>query len=284
MLEAINVATNTSFKIETYSATSYCESTGWHIHPEFELVYVKNGSGQLHIGSKKRQYTNGVLVLLGGNIPHADFGNKDFKDNLEVVVQFKKDFLEERLKAFPELEGVKQLIEKSRHVLIFDQQTKNIVSDKFENFHNLENQGKLVNLLSIFDYLSTYGVSGNLFDTIPLNKYRKDEIWRLEQAFEYVNGNYNKIISVMEISAKLGLTPNSFCRFFKKMTHRNFIDFVNEFRIEKAIEHFNANNTVIAEAMYKSGFNDPSYFTRQFKRYQGITPTNYLKLKYGESS
>ncbi|AWX45376.1 putative HTH-type transcriptional regulator YdeC [Flagellimonas maritima] len=284
MLEAINVATNTSFKIETYSATSYCESTGWHIHPEFELVYVKNGSGQLHIGSKKRQYTNGVLVLLGGNIPHADFGNKDFKDNLEVVVQFKKDFLEERLKAFPELEGVKQLIEKSRHVLIFDEETKNIVSDKFENFHNLENQGKLVNLLSIFDYLSTYGVSRNLFDTIPLNKYRKDEIWRLEQAFEYVNGNYNKIISVMEISAKLGLTPNSFCRFFKKMTHRNFIDFVNEFRIEKAIEHFNANNTVIAEAMYKSGFNDPSYFTRQFKRYQGITPTNYLKLKYGESS
>lgn len=283
MLEAINVDTNTSLKAETYNSSSYCESAGWHIHPEFELVYVKNGSGLLNIDSKKKKYDNGVLVFLGGNIPHADFGNKDHDDGLEVVIQFKKEFLDEKLKVFPELKRIKQLIEKSKQVLIFDQESKNALWNSFKNFEHMDNQGKLINLLSILDYLSKNATYESLFDTISLSNYKKDEIWRLEQTFEYVNTNYHKNISVTEISKKLGFTPNSFCRFFKKMTSQKFISFVNEFRIGKALEFFNENNTVIAEVMYKSGFNDPSYFTRQFKKYQNTTPSAYLKSKYNES-
>ncbi|MBS9463262.1 helix-turn-helix domain-containing protein [Flagellimonas sp. 389] len=281
MLEAINVATNTSLKIETYRATDYCESTGWHIHPEFELVYVKNGSGMLHVGSQKEQYSDGVIIFLGGNIPHADFGNKDHDNNIEVVIQFKKESLNDRLNIFPEFNGIKRLIEASGQILIFDRATKEALSNKFEKFEVLDSQGKLINLLSILDYLSKKSTPKQLFENIPLSKFKKDEIRRLEQAFEYVNTNYDKKISVAEIASQLGFTPNSFCRFFRKMTHRKFISFVNEFRIEKAIEHFNVNNTNIAEVMYKSGFNDPSYFTRQFKKYKGTTPSDYLKVKYG---
>ncbi|PWL37485.1 hypothetical protein DKG77_16035 [Flagellimonas aquimarina] len=283
MLEAINVATNTSFKIEAYNSSSNCESTGWHIHPEFELVYVKNGSGILNIGSQKKNYDDGVLVFLGGNIPHADFGNKDYEDGLEIVIQFKKEFLEEKLKVFPELSKIKELVEKSKQVLIFDHQTKEILWPFFKRFEKLDNQGKLINLLSVLDYLSESAVYEKLFDAISLSNYKKDEIRRLEETFEYVNNNYHKNISVTEISQKLGFTPNSFCRFFKKMTNQKFITFVNEFRIGKALEFFSENNTVIADVMYRSGFNDPSYFTRQFKKYQGTTPSAYLKSRYSES-
>lgn len=283
MLEAINVAADTSFKIEAYHNPNYCESAGWHIHPEFELVYVKNGSGCLQIGSKKMHYSDGVLVFLGGNIPHADFGNKDHPDNLEIVVQFKKEFLEEKLRVFPELSGIKNLVKKSKQVLIFDQNTKDVVWNLFKKFAGLDNQGKLINLLSILDHLSKHGKYQVLFDGISMDKFKKDEIWRLEETFEYVNNNYGKSISVQEISSQLGLTSNSFCRFFKKMTRRRFIDFVNEYRIERAVELFNENNTVIAEVMFNSGFNDPSYFAKQFKKYQGITPSNYLKSRYGQS-
>lgn len=283
MLEAINVAADTSFKIESYHNPDYCESAGWHIHPEFELVYVKNGSGCLHIGSKKMFYDDGVLVFLGGNIPHADFGNKDEADNLEIVVQFKKEFLEEKLWVFPELSGIKSLIKKSKQVLVFDKKTKDVLWNQFRKFKNLDNQGKLINLLSILDYLSKHGRYENFFDTISMGNFKKDEIWRLEETFEYVNTNYHRNISVNEISAQLALTPNSFCRFFKKMTGRRFIDFVNEFRIERAVELFNENNTIVAEVMYNSGYNDPSYFAKQFKKYRDMTPSNYLKSRYGKS-
>ncbi len=280
MLEAINVNVNSSFKVESYNAATNCESTGWHIHPEFELVYVKNGTGCLHVGSKKRNYTNGALIFLGGNIPHADFGNKDHKDSMEIVIQFKKEFLVEKLKVFPELTGIKKLIEKSNQVLIFDEKTKFASWNYFKRFETLDNQGKLINLLSILDYLSKNGSYESLFDTISLNGFKKVEISRLEKTFEYVNNNYHKNISVTEISNRLGYTPNSFCRFFKKMTHKRFISFVNEFRIGKALELLSENNMAIIEAMYKSGFNDPSYFARQFKKYQGVTPTDYVNKRY----
>ncbi len=282
MLEAINVNTNSSLKVETYNSTTNCESAGWHIHPEYELVCIKNGSGLLNIGSEKRHYGNGVLVFLGGDIPHADFGNKDNEDNLEVVIQFKKEFLEDKLKVFPELIKIKELIEKSRQVLIFDEHTKQSLWPLFKRFDKMDNQGKLVNLLSILDQLSKHGVYERLFDTISIGNYKKNEIRRLEETFEYVNNNFHKNISIQEIATRLGFTPNSFCRFFKKMTHQTFISFVNEFRIAKAVDFFNENNTVIAEVMYKSGFNDPSYFTRQFKKYQDTTPSSYLKSKYSD--
>ncbi|MGW9685555.1 AraC family transcriptional regulator [Flagellimonas sp. 2504JD1-5] len=283
ILEAINLQTNSSLKVESYNNKSYCESAGWHIHPEFELVFVKNGNGCLNIGSKKMNYTNGTLVFLGGNIPHADFGNKDNEDNLEVVIQFRKEFLVDKLKVFPELLGIKDLIQKSKQVMVFGSITKDALMENFERFEQLDNQGKLINLLSILDYLSRHGDFVHLFDSPPIHKYKKNEINRLEEIFEYVNSNYAKDISVSEISGQLGYTANSFCRFFKKMTKRRFMDFVNAYRIEKAVETFNENNTTIASVMYTTGFNDPSYFTKQFKKYQGVTPSVYLKSKYGQS-
>ena len=280
ILESINVAVNTSIRIKTYTNDDHCESAGWHIHPEYELVYVKNGSGILNISSKKRMYSDGILVFLAGSIPHADFGNHDYPDNLEVVIQFKKDFLEEKLKVFPELGKVKELIKKSKQVLIFDPDLHKALSHDFNKFVYLDNQGKLINLLSILDRISREGSYETLFDTFTTDSFKSNDVKRLEEIFEYVNLNYARDLSIGEISSKLGLTPNSFCRFFKKMTQSTFTDFVNEFRINKALEFFNESNASIAEVMFRCGFNDPSYFSRQFKKYQGTSPNSYLKIKY----
>ncbi|MEC7265128.1 MAG: AraC family transcriptional regulator [Bacteroidota bacterium] len=280
ILESINVAANTSIRIKTYTSDDHCESAGWHIHPEYELVYVKNGSGVLNISSKKRMYSDGILVFLAGSIPHADFGNHDYPDNLEVVIQFKKDFLEDKLKMFPELGKVKELIKKSKQVLIFDPDLHKTLSPDFKKFVHLDNQGKLINLLSILDRISRESSYETLFDTFTTDSFKSNDVKRLEEIFEYVNLNYAKDLAIGEISSKLGLTPNSFCRFFKKMTQSTFTNFVNEFRINKALEFFNESNTSIAEVMFRCGFNDPSYFSRQFKKYQGTSPNSYLKAKY----
>lgn len=280
IFESINLSADASLKIEAYRNDAYCESAGWHVHPEYEMVYVKNGAGQLSIGSKKRTYSDGLLVFLGGNIPHADFGNKDLGNNLEVVIQFKKEFLEEKLLVFPELANIKELVKQSEGVLVFSSETHQMLGEDFESLCVLDNQGKLIQFLSILDKLSNKGTYLRLFNTVSLDNFRKDEIQRLEDTFNYVNNNYGKNISVAEISSQLGLTPNSFSRFFKKMTSRRFMDFVNEFRTGKAAEFLGAANIAITEVMYQCGFNDASYFSRQFKKYQGITPSSYVKSKY----
>ncbi len=280
MLERINVTTNASFKVETYRSSDNCESAGWHIHPEFELVFVRNGSGSIHIDTTKMEYSDGTLIFLAGDIPHADFGNKENEDNEEIVIQFKKEFLDEKLKVFPEFYAIKRLIEKTKHILVFDTSVKCYLEKEFRRFRNLDNQGKLINLLGILHHLSQETSFKALRNTFPKGNFKRNDILRLEQVFEYVNNQYAHHISVEEIAKQLSLTPNSFCRFFKRMTHKKFMGFVNEFRIEKAVESFNEANSSINDVMYRSGFNDPSYFSRQFKKYQGTTPSEYVSSKY----
>ena len=185
MLESISLDSNASLKIEAYLNDSYCESAGWHVHPEYEMVYVKNGSGQLCIGSKKRIYSNGVLVFFERSYSHMLISaTKTMMDNVEIVIQFKKEFLEEKLKVFPELVQIMEFIKKSEHVLIFDEEThRTLWSTVSKNLKIWDYQGKLVNLLSILDFLSKNGTYEQLFETFPMDSHRKDEIRRLEEIF-----------------------------------------------------------------------------------------------------
>ncbi|MEM9001520.1 MAG: AraC family transcriptional regulator [Bacteroidota bacterium] len=279
--EAISLNANASFKVESYYAENCCESSGWHIHPEFELVYIKNGSGVLRIENKNVLYQSGVLVFLGGNIPHSDFGNKVYKNNVEVVIQFTEEFVNEKLGIFPELHAIKKLVAKSNQVFVFGDTVKNTLGQAFESFESLGNQDKLLKLLTILGRLSQSEDYNLLFAPTTEVGCKPNEVKRLEEIFGYINIHYSKNIKVEEIATKVGLTPNSFSRFFKKMTQRKFMDFVNEFRIRKAMESFNETQHSIMETMYENGFNDPSYFSRQFKKYQGVTPSEYLRRQHG---
>ena len=275
--ESIVPSSNTSFKVQCYDSDTNCESAGWHIHPEYEMVYVKNGSGALRIGNKIHPYKNGALVFLAGNIPHSDFGNKEHKNGKEVVVQFSREFVDSKLNHFPEMDAITRLIYSSKHVLIFNDTVKARLSNHFERFSELNPQERLINFFSILNHLSAEEGYVQLFRLHMLPEFREKESYRLRNIFDYINNHYAQKITTQEISREIGLTPNSFSRFFKKMTNRTFIDFVNEFRIAKAIDSLNEGNVTIMEAMYRSGFRSPSYFAKQFFKYQKMSPSHYLK-------
>ncbi|MEL6918456.1 MAG: AraC family transcriptional regulator [Bacteroidota bacterium] len=275
--ETIDVGVNTSLKIATYVHDDICELANWHIHPEYELVYVKNGNGLLKIDKYTINYTDGILLFLGPSIPHADFGNKDNRDNLEVVIQFRKDFIEDKIGVFPEFKTIGKLVQETGKVLLFGKKVKEKLSCHFEDFQQRNNPQKLINLLAILEKLSKTRDYETVLDGASLSHFNSGDISRLEVIFEHVNEFYGHPISSAVLAKKVGLTTNSFCRFFKKMTNRSFIQFLNEFRTRKAQELFDENIRSVSEVMYKCGFNDPSYFTRQFKKHQHFTPKDYIQ-------
>ncbi len=278
MYENIDVAVGTSLKIQTFTHTDSCELTNWHIHPEYEIVYVKNGSGSLRIDSKTIPYDDGALLMIGPNIPHSDFGNKDKNNNLEVVVQFGREFLEDKLSVFPEFAKVRKLILESKKGIIFDQSVKEHVSTDFETIGHENPLRRLVVFMGILDQLSSTKACRTLLNQVPLNSNSLVDLHRLETVFQYVNNHFAESISTQLIASLLGLTTNSYCRFFKKMTGQSFIYFLNDFRTRKAVELLDQRKFSVSEVMYYCGYNDPSYFTKQFKRHQGTTPSVYGAL------
>ncbi len=65
----------------------------WHQHPEYEIIYVKKGSGKLHIGNHLGEYQEGEVMFLGPNLPHTGLGYGVIGEHEEIIVQLKDIFL-----------------------------------------------------------------------------------------------------------------------------------------------------------------------------------------------
>ncbi len=273
--EQIYLDQSKSLKIESYNNKSQCNVVSWHLHPEYELVFIKSGKGSIQIDTHFENYTDGLLIFLGPNIPHMPFGNKQFNNNVEVVIQFPESFINEKLARFPEFDVITKYIKTSSSGIIFSPEIHKKLSPLFLKFSKQNNTEKLLNFIDILHQLSVTKeqrtvLKGKL--SLDINKHSLE---RVSKVYQYINDHYDKEIRSETLAKQLGLTPNSFCRMFKAVTNRGFIDFLNEFRIKKAQEYFEHNDATISEVMYQCGFNDPSYFARQFKKYSGVSPTAY---------
>ncbi len=275
--EKIYLEQSKSLKIETYTYSSLCDIISWHLHPEYEIVFIKNGNGTVRVDSYSEEYNDGLLIFLGPNIPHMPLGNKQFKNNVEIVIQFPESFITEKLAYFPELNELLSFVQKSKNGIIFSPETHQKLQSSFLRFAKQNNTQKLLNFIDILYQLSiSKDQSAIRKDSFSLDT-NKHSLQRVSKIYQYVNDHYSKEIRSENLARQLGLTPNSFCRMFKTITNRNFIDFLNEFRIKKAQECFEHNDIPISEVMYLCGFNDPSYFSKQFKKYAGMPPSTYNK-------
>ena len=279
VLENINQSLNTSFKAATYHNKDFgsCKTTGWHVHPEYEIVFVKNGSGMMEIDNKVRHYEDGTLLLLGPNIPHIGFGNNEKEDNLEVVIQFRETFLTEKLLQFPECRSLLKLQHLAKKGVIFHDEIHKALSERFESFERIKATEQLSHLVVILDTMAKTSKYNFVSERLVPYDFNSDELQRLQLIFDHINNNYHRPLSTKDIADQVGLTTNSFCRFFKKVTQQSFIQFLNDYRIRKAVELFNDQNLSVTQVMYRCGFNDASYFSKQFKKHQLITPTEFLQ-------
>ncbi|WP_299314489.1 AraC family transcriptional regulator [uncultured Aquimarina sp.] len=274
--EQIYLEQSTSLKIESYTKDSLCNEVNWHLHAEYEIVFIRNGNGIIQVESNIEKYQDGLLIFLGPNMPHMPFGNKDLEDNVEVVIQFNESFIKEKLNHFPEFYVILEFIRKSPKGCLFSKVTKEKLSDSFLKISNQNNVEKLLNFMHILYNLS---ISNYRTPIVKSNYLEIDKtaLPRISKVFDFVNKNYAKKIQSKTIAQQLGLTTNSFCRMFKSATNKSFISFLNEFRIKKAQEHFENKNISISEVLYQCGFNDPSYFCKQFRKYTGVSPSRYIK-------
>lgn len=97
----------------------------------------------------------------------------------------------------------------------------------------------------------------------------------VEQAVDYVQRNYQNEISVKSISADLFITPNYFSQIFKSQMGMNFIDYLNEVRVEKAKELLKDGHLKVYEVAELSGYPNYKYFNTVFKKYTGYSPKEY---------
>ncbi len=94
---------------------------------------------------------------------------------------------------------------------------------------------------------------------------------------EYLENHYSEDISLDDIAAQVNISPQYFSKLIKKTTGFNFIDWLSMLRVKKAKELLTNSNLTVKEVCFMVGYKDPNYFSRIFKKRNGMTPSEYVK-------
>lgn len=97
----------------------------------------------------------------------------------------------------------------------------------------------------------------------------------IQKAKIYIEENYKKDISLDDVSRTLDISPYYFSKLFKEETGENFIEYLTGIRIEKAKKLLHNKELNIKNICIETGYSDPNYFSRIFKKQVGLTPTEY---------
>ncbi|MFD0961739.1 response regulator transcription factor [Paenibacillus chungangensis] len=131
-----------------------------------------------------------------------------------------------------------------------------------------------------------YGCSDDMIDYLVKHtlNYFSDELSsriahvshnRIKEMLRYIHNHFNQEISIQSLSERFYLSPTYLSQLFKKEVGENFVEYLSRLRIQYACKLLRETDMTISQIGEKCGFNDYFYFTRIFKRLNGMTPTQY---------
>ena len=100
---------------------------------------------------------------------------------------------------------------------------------------------------------------------------------KLKVVLDHIDLHYAEALSVSELAKLCYFSEYHFMRFFKKHMNMTCIQYINNIRLEKAVELFEHGNTSILEVSLSVGFHNLSYFYRAFKAKYHMTPLAFIK-------
>lgn len=98
-------------------------------------------------------------------------------------------------------------------------------------------------------------------------------------ARNYIESRYKSKLTIDEIAHKVGLSPSYFSHMFTKETGSSPIQYLNSYRIVKAIELLRQSNMSITEISYEVGFQSLPHFNRVFRKATGKSPRAFKTAK-----
>jgi two-component system response regulator YesN len=97
----------------------------------------------------------------------------------------------------------------------------------------------------------------------------------VSKAKTYIDENYEKELTLDSVARKIAISPYYLSKLFKDEIGENFIEYLTRLRIERAKKLLEENQLSIKEICMSVGYSDPNYFSRIFKKVEGVTPTEY---------
>lgn len=116
--------------------------------------------------------------------------------------------------------------------------------------------------------------------TNQLDRIKKKNAKPVRDAIRFIKEHYHEPLDLERVAEAILFNPVYISNVFKKETGENFIDYVNKYRIDVAKEMLRTSNDKISSISNAVGINDSKYFSKLFRKYVGLKPSEYRNI-YG---
>jgi AraC-like DNA-binding protein len=256
-----------------------------HHHNEYEIIWVEQGEGTLLVGNNMHSFRSGDIFLIGANVPHVFKSNPEYftmKDRFKVKacsLYFNLSGILSGLFQLPEMHVLRSFLNQNKQGFQIPGRYTVEIANLMLQLHNASGVDVLLQLLSLLNQLKE--MSPHL---LPLSTdvYSSDlnanEGVRFDAIINYIMQNFNSQITLEDVAHEAHMTPQAFCRYFKKHTGNTFVTFLNEIRINDACKSLltGKHKDRISGVAYQVGFNSLTNFNRAFKSVVGQSPKAYI--------
>lgn len=97
------------------------------------------------------------------------------------------------------------------------------------------------------------------------------------RAVDYINANYTEEITMEQLCEAAGVSKQHLCRLFRSTLNSRPMEYAAKRRIQAAKELLTDTDKTVEEIAEETGFCTGSYFCKLFRRYEGMTPTQFRK-------
>ena len=236
-------------------------------------------SGIRHIGSSVDNFSAGELILIHKNTPHYWKNDTHYSGGSKsACVQWKEQAFIDFIHNSKELKGLKKLLDSSISGIKFTNKNLTIeIGKKMEELPDLPPDKRLISFLDMLLDLSLTK------DKEPLSVMGKEFLYseksdkRITKIFNVIEEAYVSKITIEDMCNHTYLTEGAFCKYFKKHFNRSFTNYLNEFRIRKACLLLQETDDKLIDIAMRCGYENMSFFHRQFKKYLKMTPAEYRR-------
>jgi AraC-like DNA-binding protein len=273
-LEKLSPHENSAYLIREYTQPSF--KSPRHFHEEFELTYIGESYGKLYIGNSIIDFRKGDLFLFAPRLIHCFKNPKGYEEVNKaanaICIWFMPDFLGGDFFNRIQTQMLNTLLQKSEYGLHFSSPPAEII-DLLKSIRIAKNLNGVIKLLEILDRLSLQKKITILSDA-RLNKYyyNHSNDNKIEKVMYYVQSNFRKKITAKEVACLIKMSEAGFSRFFKSRTEVNFTGYVNDIRLSEAQKLLIETKKSIQDICKECGYDNLSYFNRQFKLHNNMSP------------
>jgi AraC-like DNA-binding protein len=256
-----------------------------HRHSEMQITYIVKGEGTLVVDSFTQPFATGDIYLIGPNQTHwfrsdHKYINNPIADSVHAIhIYIDCNTMFESFINLPELSTVKKFIENNIYGAQIPKEHSNAVGDHIKLISKANGLKKLLYFVNLMEYLACEVKDCKSLSTGILGYTVKDrEGMRINAVYQYTLNHYANNINLEAVAEICHMTPQAFCKFFKKHTSKTYVTFLQEIRVSEACKRIiKGHDESISAVAYSTGFNSPVNFNKVFKKITGFAPTEYLK-------